>query len=300
MLKPFLTEMVAFLTLTLSLDLLVICLIAPEGWYTAENTVKFGALRDTDHPELRQPRVMEIWESLLQTLKPGSKITVLTNGPLTNLAKVVSVKNISSRIQEVYVVGGHISRSANDKGNVFSVPSNKYAEFNMFLDPLAAKAVFQSEVNITFIPLSIQQKASSFSSTLRWLSQIEKTPETVFSKRILSRLRRLKKIHHRYQHMDTFLGEILGAVVLANGHSSLLDAKFELKSVKLLAEGIESTDGKMVVDEKYGKLVRILRHVDAKTYHEIYAKRLGDPNQSAKVGSFKEQKRKWSHPRDRS
>ncbi|AES64299.2 inosine-uridine preferring nucleoside hydrolase [Medicago truncatula] len=268
--------------------------------YTAENTVKFGALRDTDHPELRQPRVMEIWESLLQTLKPGSKITVLTNGPLTNLAKVVSVKNISSRIQEVYVVGGHISRSANDKGNVFSVPSNKYAEFNMFLDPLAAKAVFQSEVNITFIPLSIQQKASSFSSTLRWLSQIEKTPETVFSKRILSRLRRLKKIHHRYQHMDTFLGEILGAVVLANGHSSLLDAKFELKSVKLLAEGIESTDGKMVVDEKYGKLVRILRHVDAKTYHEIYAKRLGDPNQSAKVGSFKEQKRKWSHPRDRS
>lgn len=173
--------------------------------------------------------------------------------------------NSFKMFQEVYVVGGHISRSAKDKGNVFSVPSNKYAEFNMFLDPLAAKTVFQSEVNITFIPLSIQQKASSFSSTLRWLSQIEKTPETVFSKRLLSRLRRLKKIHHRYQHMvyvhiynyllqsfgfpcclllnwfvfdvhmlqDTFLGEILGAVVLANGHSSLLDAKFELKSVKL-------------------------------------------------------------------
>jgi inosine-uridine nucleoside N-ribohydrolase len=61
--------------------------------------VKFGAPRDTDHPELRQPQAMEIWESILQTLKPGSNITVLTNGPLTNLAKVVSVKNISSRIQ---------------------------------------------------------------------------------------------------------------------------------------------------------------------------------------------------------
>jgi len=109
--------------------------------------------------------------------------------------------NSSKMFQEVYVVGGHISRSDNDKGNVFSVPSNKYAEFNMFLDPLAAKTVFQSEVNITLIPLSIQQKASSFSSTLRWLSQIEKTPEAVFSKRLLSRLRRLKKIHHRYHHM---------------------------------------------------------------------------------------------------
>jgi hypothetical protein len=98
---------------------------------------------------------------------------------------------------------------------------------------------------------------------------------------------------------DTFLGEILGAVVLANGHSNL-DAKFESKSVKVLAEGDESTDGKMVVDEKHGKLVRVLRHVEVKTYHEIYAKRLGDPNQSAKVGSFKEQKRKWSQPHDRN
>jgi inosine-uridine nucleoside N-ribohydrolase len=61
--------------------------------------VKFGAPRDTDHPELRQPLAMEVWESVLQTMKPASNITVLTNGPLTNLAKVLSMKNISSRIQ---------------------------------------------------------------------------------------------------------------------------------------------------------------------------------------------------------
>jgi len=61
------------------------------------------------------------------------------------------------------------------KGNVFSVPSNKYAEFNMFLDPLAAKTLFQSEVNITLIPLGIQRKASSFSSIINWLSRTKKT-----------------------------------------------------------------------------------------------------------------------------
>lgn len=61
--------------------------------------MKFGAPRDTDHPELRQPLAMEVWESVLQTTEPGSKITVLTNGPLTNLAKVVSVENIRSRIK---------------------------------------------------------------------------------------------------------------------------------------------------------------------------------------------------------
>ena len=94
---------------------------------------------------------------------------------------------------------------------------------------------------------------------------------------------------------DTFLGEILGAVVLANSPSSL-DAKFEVKPIKVLAQGVESSDGKTVVDEKRGKLVRILSHVDAKAYYDLYAKRLGDQNQSAKVGSFGEQKRKWSHP----
>ncbi|KAL2341190.1 hypothetical protein Fmac_009130 [Flemingia macrophylla] len=257
--------------------------------YTSENSM--------NHPELRQPLAMEIWESVLQTMEQESKITVLTNGPLTNLAKVVSDKNISSRIEEVYVVGGHISRNACDIGNIFSVPSNRYAEFNMFLDPLAAKTVFQSQVNITLIPLSAQHQASSFSSLLCWLRRTQKTPEAVFSKRVLLRLQRLKLIHHRYHHMDTFLGEILGAVVLAECPSSL-DAKYEVKPIKILAQGDVATDGTMEVDEKNGKLVRILSHVNAKAYHEIYANRLGDWNQSAKVGSFEDQTRKWSHPHD--
>lgn len=94
---------------------------------------------------------------------------------------------------------------------------------------------------------------------------------------------------------DTFLGEILGAVVMADSPSSL-GAKFEVKPIKVLAEGVESNDGKTVVDEEHGKLVKILSNVDAKAYYDIYAKRLGDQNQSAKVGSFEEQKRKWSYP----
>ena len=61
--------------------------------------MKYGAPRNTDHPELRQPLAMDVWESVLQKVEPGSKVTVLANGPLTNLAKVVSVKNMSSRIQ---------------------------------------------------------------------------------------------------------------------------------------------------------------------------------------------------------
>lgn len=72
----------------------------------------------------------------------------------------------------------------------------------MFLDPLAAKRVFESGVNITLIPLGIQREgSSSFSTMLRWLRATEETPEAVFAKRLLSRLYRLKQSHQRYQHM---------------------------------------------------------------------------------------------------
>jgi len=42
-------------------------------------------------------------------------------------------------MQRVYVVGGLLRDGSDEKGNVFTVPSNRYAEFNMFFDPLAAK-----------------------------------------------------------------------------------------------------------------------------------------------------------------
>jgi hypothetical protein len=96
---------------------------------------------------------------------------------------------------------------------------------------------------------------------------------------------------------DTFLGEILGAVVLAD-KSLTLKPKFEVMSIIVLASGDESSDGKIVVDEKHGKLVRILSNVDENAYYNLYGNKLGDEYQSAKVASFEEQTRKWSHPHD--
>ncbi|XP_041000959.1 uncharacterized protein LOC121246760 isoform X2 [Juglans microcarpa x Juglans regia] len=170
--------------------------------YTAENSIKYKAPRDTDHPELRQPLASEVWKSVVETLDSGSKITILTNGPLTNLAKIIlSEKNTTSLIQAVYIVGGHLSNKSKDKGNVFSVPSNEYAEFNMFLDPLAAKTVFDSELNITLIPLGIQRKVGSFPRILKRFQDTKMTPEAKFTRRLLTRLFRLQQSHLRYQHM---------------------------------------------------------------------------------------------------
>lgn len=225
----------------------------------------------------------------------------------------------------MYIVGGHLSHGDRDTGNVFTVPLNKYAEFNMFLDPLAAKTVFESPLNITLIPLGVQRKVSSFPKILRRLCLKNKTPEAQFAQHLLSRLSHLQQTHYRYHHMvslsskvlkcmdqfychieikvllnatllqEIFLGEILGAVALA-GDNSLLKPTVQVKSIKVIAEGNEYKDGQTVIDKNQGIFVKVIENLDPEAYYDLFANELNSKNQSAVIGSFDEQKRLWSKP----
>ncbi|KAI5326519.1 hypothetical protein L3X38_035593 [Prunus dulcis] len=246
----------------------------------------------TDYPGLGQPTALDVWKSIVKSLHPGSKITLLTNGPLTNLAQIILSENTDSVVQDVYIVGGHIPHD-NEKGNLFTVPSNEYAEFNMFLDPLASKAVLDSKLNITLIPLRIQKQVSSFQNILVELQLTDKTPEAAFAQHLLSRLWELKQNHHRYLHMDTFLGEILGAVILAGGHP-LLNQTFEFMPLKVVAEGDVSIIGQLLVDENQTKMVKILCSINPEAYYEQFANILGAKQLSAVIASFVEEKGTWA------
>ncbi|XP_012492990.1 nucleoside hydrolase 3 isoform X1 [Gossypium raimondii] len=261
--------------------------------YTAANFVKYGAPRDIENPELRQPSAQDVWKSVVENLDPGSKITILTNGPLTNLAQILGSENASSVIQGVYIVGGHIGNVYdNSKGNLFTVPLNKYAELNMFLDPLAAKEVFTSSLGITLVPLQMQRRVSSFSTILSRMNATTQTPELVFARRLLSRLWQLQQQHYRYHHMDIFLGEILGAVTLTgNPH---LNQTFTSKPLKVLADGDIAVIGEITIDEEQGKQVKVLENINSQAYYDHFTRVLGDHRQSAVLASFHEQERLWT------
>ncbi|XP_010546907.1 PREDICTED: uncharacterized protein LOC104818832 isoform X2 [Tarenaya hassleriana] len=260
--------------------------------YTAENR----APRNKDRPDLRQPLALEVWENVVKSLDKGSKITVLTNGPLTTLAKIISSeKNSTSVIKEVCIVGGHINHNETDEGNVFTIPSNKYSEFNMFLDPLAAKIVLESDLNITLIPLATQRRLNSLETMLNGFRFARKTPEALFVQSLLTRFHELHQNHHRYQHMDMFLGEILGAVFLG-ADDTALKRQVQAENVKVIVQGNESTDGRILIDRVHGKRVNVLEKVDTEAYYEIFASRLSDEKQSAVIGSFDEQKKRWNTP----
>ncbi|ONK62904.1 uncharacterized protein A4U43_C07F9330 [Asparagus officinalis] len=262
--------------------------------YTAQNSVEYGAPRNTDHPELRQQLALEVWKSISRDANASEKITILTNGPLTNLANILlSDKNATSFIQKVYIVGGNIIDDEKLEGNVFTVPSNKFAEFNMFLDPLAAKTVVESNLDITLISLKVQRKVTSFQAILQNLQLSCGTPESIFVHQLLSLLQRLQKKHRQYHHMDVFLGEILGAVFMSD--QSHLSPVIKAKKIAV-SIGNVSIDGQTTVDERNGKPVIVLDSLDTEAYYSIFAKFLGNKTQSAVVGSFDEQKKKWSTP----
>lgn len=90
------------------------------------------------------------------------------------------------------------------------------------------------------------------------------------------------------------MGEILGAVILAD--NPYLKQTFNLKPLKILAEGDISKIGQIVIDEEQGKAVKILENVNAEAYYAHFAEVLSDHRQSAVIGSFQEQKRIWSTP----
>ena len=72
-----------------------------------------------------------------------NEITLVTLGPLTNIAKAIEKDpSIANKIQHCYVMGG----TSDGTGNVSAA-----AEYNIWVDPEAAKIVFNSGLAITMV-----------------------------------------------------------------------------------------------------------------------------------------------------
>lgn len=84
---------------------------------------------------------------IVENCRKHRRITIVTTGPLTNLALAILSGNLKTEnIEEVIVMGGAIQKP----GNIS--PS---AEFNIYVDPHAASVVFNSGLPITLVPLDV-------------------------------------------------------------------------------------------------------------------------------------------------
>src|SRR5438094_1866759 len=80
-----------------------------------------------------------------------TKVTLITIGPLTNIATALNGDaELAGMIKNLVMMGGSLSG-----GNI--TPA---AEFNVYVDPEAAKIVFQSGIPITMVGLDATRKTS--------------------------------------------------------------------------------------------------------------------------------------------
>ena len=90
---------------------------------------------------------------IIDTLReePPGTVTLCPIGPLTNIATAFErAPDIVARVQEIVLMGGAYF----EVGNI--TPT---AEFNIYVDPEAAKIVFDAGVPLTVMPLDVTHKA---------------------------------------------------------------------------------------------------------------------------------------------
>ncbi|CAB9539144.1 Inosine-uridine preferring nucleoside hydrolase (EC [Bathymodiolus brooksi thiotrophic gill symbiont] len=105
------------------------------------------------------------WEFISDTLNQTEEgITILSLGGFTNLAKMLELypSTCIDKITEIYAMAGAVYVDGNvalfndakpkwNQGPIYA--TNYAAEWNVFIDPVAAKKVFKSNIPITLIPL---------------------------------------------------------------------------------------------------------------------------------------------------
>ena len=192
------------------------------------------------------------------------EITLLTLGPLTNIARAFRRDpTLASQVGQIVIAGG----SVNQNGNV--TPA---AEFNVYCDPVAAREVFRLPVTKTLVPLDITRRVAIS------LDFVDDLPdETTRAGELLRRLMPFFFRSHR-QHLgleivhlhdpvallamtdpDLFLAQPMAGDVETAGELTIGATVFDRRAVTVWRENMEVVT-KVDIDGVKQRLRELLRN----------------------------------------
>lgn len=106
-----------------------------------------------------------------EIMKSCEKITLMPIAALTNIAVMLRMyPEVKKNIEEIVMMGGTLG-----KGN-----TNTVSEFNIFVDPHAAKIVLESGIKITMVPLDVTREAVIHKNSVGKLKQCGKLGEMFY------------------------------------------------------------------------------------------------------------------------
>lgn len=138
-----------------------------------------------------------------------AKVTILTLGPLTNVAELVrDAPELRPRIEAVFVMGGAVDVA----GNVYlpELPPQPVAEWNIYIDPSAANLVLASGVPVTLVALDATNDVPVSAAFAKRFADAATTASAHFVSDILG------KLGDSIARGDYFFWDPFAAAVLAD------------------------------------------------------------------------------------
>lgn len=239
----------------------------PKEWRDQVDAMAGIELEANPNPPLEQNAADLLRETITRADRP---VTLVTLGPLTNIAEVIQADHtIVERLAMIYVMGGAVDVP----GNLAPFFDDPYAEWNIFVDPLAAAQVVESGVPMTFIPLDASNHVPVTMPFYRRLEDDKTTPVAEFVYQALSTQKRF------IQSGFYFFWDPLAAVVATD--ESLVNIQGRPVSV-IIEEGTEfgriSTAGS-------GQRVRVAVSADSQQFEQTFLNVLNGRDPAAEVAA---------------
>ncbi|MDX3926593.1 MAG: nucleoside hydrolase [Shinella sp.] len=216
-----------------------------------------------DEPSMalqEQHAVDFIVETLLRE-EPGT-VTLCTLGPLTNIALAIGkAPEIVPRVRELVMMGGGFFEG----GNI--TPA---AEFNVYVDPEAADAVFRSGVPIVMMPLDVTHKVLTFKSRIRRIKDIGSRPAVALAE-MLEFFERFDVEKYGSDggplHDPTVIAYLLKPDLFRGR-----DCNVEIEVNSPLTAGMTVVDWWQVTGRRHN--ARVMKDIDAQGFFDLLTERL--------------------------
>lgn len=174
-----------------------------------------------------------------------SPIDIVAIGPLTTIAQVFqSHPAVKQKIHMIYFMGGAVYTAGN-VAEIAPQTHNTKAEWNIYIDPVAADIVFRSNVPITMVGLDITNQTPVSIAFFEKLKQHQDNPTSQF----------FYELFHRnqaeiYQHIWYFWDSLTATIASENNLAAIQSKKLRI----ILAPELQS--GQTIEDKKHGNSIR--------------------------------------------
>ena len=187
------------------------------------------------------------------------KVTILSTGPLTNIALALKEEaSIKNKIERIIFRGG----SNTAPGNISGKPQgfrNLVAEYNVFLDAKAMQTILEFGIPITVIPLDLRESVGVTRKLYEKVESMRLTPSAHFLYEVLNPFAELV-----YKGSQKYLWSALAAVILT--HPEIGQVK-EFKAAVNLRKGPEY--GRLIVG-KQGNPIQMATYVNSESFYHYF------------------------------